>query len=147
MPDLPVQTPFEFRVLQWSLTQVISEEDAECLAKIIIRLTEAADDWADPTFREGEHIALKALICSEVMRSYKIKAGQDVASTGRNGGSEPSFANICRDLQTAGSTMKDEDAWRDFVKYTSSQFKDDVLRGLQTRLASFMDLGPYQANC
>jgi hypothetical protein len=143
MSDLPVQIAFELRVLQWALAQVISEEDAESLAKIVMRLTDAATGWEDPNLLQGEQLALKALICAEVMRSYRIKAGKTDMPPDDRPDDEPSFGSICATLRTADATLEDEAAWQDFVKYSSAKFKDDVLQGLGTRLSLFDGLGPY----
>ena len=144
MADAPVQIPFDLRVLQYALAQVISEEDADCLAKIVIRLTDAANAWADPNSLQGEQIALKTLICSEVMRAYRKLAGKGDITSNDHKGDEPSFANICRALRDADSVLADDGAWQDFVKYSPPSFKDDLLQGLETRLALFKELGPYQ---
>lgn len=144
MTDEPVQIPFDLRVLQYALTQVISEEDADCLAKIILRLTDSANAWADPNFIEAEQIALKALICSEVMRSYRIQAGQDDIPSGDGSGDERTFANICKSIRAADSVLKDDGAWQDVVRYSPPSFQVDLLQGLETRLVLFRELGPYQ---
>lgn len=147
MTDAPVQNPFESRVMQWALSQVISEEDAQSLASLIMRLTADASAWADPNLLRGEEIALKALICAEVMRAFSAKAGKlDKTDTPDDDhkGDAPSFANICVELPGVSAPLTEDSAWQDFVRYNSLKFRDDVLAGLKLRLSSLEGLGPYQ---
>jgi hypothetical protein len=140
MPDDSTQITFELRVLQYALTIVISEEDADSLAKLILRLTGGADTWMDPNIIQGQQLALKALICDEVMRVYKIEAGQGSEEDGK--GAQRSFANIYKELSSSESVLDLDPAWIDYVKYSPPSFKVELLRGLETRLSSFNNLGP-----
>lgn len=142
MTESQVQIPFESRVLQYALTLVISEEDADCLAQLILRLTGESTTWIDPNVLQGQKIALKALICDEVMREFKIQAGQGNSKS--NKGTKRSFANICKELSSVDSVLAEDAAWIDYVKYSPPNFKVDLLRGLETRLVALKDLGPFE---
>lgn len=144
MTDAPAQTPFELRILQYALTQVISEEDADCLAKMILRLTDAANAWADPNLIQGEQIALKALICAEVMRAFEKRASQNNLQAATHNVDDRSFANILKALRASDSALAEDGSWQDFVRYSPPSFKDELLQGLKTRLTMFRELGPFQ---
>lgn len=140
MPNDSAPISFELRVIQNALNLVISEEDAESLAQLIIRLLGQSDAWADPNITQGHQIALKALICDEVMRVYKIQAGQITAENGK--GDKRSFANIYREISSADSALAQDAAWNDYVKYSPANFKLELLQGLESKLVAFKDLGP-----
>ncbi|MBX9722475.1 MAG: hypothetical protein K2X81_13840, partial [Candidatus Obscuribacterales bacterium] len=142
--DQENQIPFDLRVLQHALTQVVSEEDAECLARMIIRLTDAADAWADTSVVKGEQLALKIIICFEVMRSFR----KDLQQTDHTGdlsyGAKRSFSNICLAIKDGSNVLANEEAWQDFVKYSPKDFQQELLQTLEKRLAAFKDLGPLE---
>ncbi len=138
------QIPFDLRVLQYALTQVVSEEDADCLAKMIIRLTDAADAWADASVVKGEQLALKIIICFEVMRSFRKDLDQASQSDDAAYEDKRSFTNVCLAIKNGNTVLANEEAWQDFVKYSPKEFQNELLQALEKRLSAFKDLGPLE---
>ena len=138
------QIPFDLKVLRLALNEVVSEEDAESLAKILVHLTEASDAWGDATLLEGEQLSLKILICFEVMRSMRKQMEQADHTLNETYIDERCYANVFKAIRGADAVLSNDEAWQDFVKFTSKDFQEDLLRSLETRLAKFKELGPVQ---
>ena len=137
------QTPFDLRVFQFALHEVVSDEDAEWLARMILRLTESKNAWADASFAKGEQLALKSLICFEVMRSIRKQMGQSEAADDGFDDAR-SFANLYKAIESSDRVLANDGHWQDYATYSPKDFLKNIFIALETRLSSFKQLGPLE---